>query len=492
MSQKRTPQSLVSPATNSHLKGLQNYYTPAPWAHALAALLPKKRPTIADLQCGDGSLLRGLQAADTQFVCAADIDSSAKLSLNRLMPSPRITHAHLDFLDLLPCLLESRTKFDLLGCNPPFSLSWPQSLLPAPLRNGHETLDSTSACLKSITHLLSLDGECLFIANHATIERITKEDPSLLDHVWFHVTHPSFFPNADFIASILYIAKRYKGLPPAPMHLALDTPQELEAILKSWAHLRPPGGLNGSYALPPQRFNAAIDEAEARINPERRLENVVLSRDGTLRTRVSAFQQYIGSIPAAQFKSLQSLNYANPHELTVQRSSRQALNDMLDHGHWTISPSAALAIQSAMDEYNNNRTPLTPVSQLQRLGWLDENDKLQCKRDFLFFREGEFYEVTSEVAKYQFSRYQPRYKNGKKDEEQISTRGNDLIFTVHAADDGGTAQFTYKHAHISGTYPMEDIAEFFHIPEVPSLATVRPEECAAHESRLNMLEQITS
>lgn len=491
MSQKRTLNSVSSPATNSHIKGLQNYYTPIPWAKALAALLPAKRFSIADLQCGSGSLLVGLTNASTEYIYASDLDASTS-PLNRVHfnPNTTVTHAHIDYLDLLPCLLDTRTKFDLLACNPPFSLTWPQSLLPLSLRNGGDTIDSTTACLASIKHLLTNDGECLFIANASTIERISAADPSLLDHVWFHLTIPSFFHNANFTASILYIAKRYRGKPPAPMHLTPGSPDELLGILTSWQHLRPPGGIMG-IAWPNSRFSASVTEARYRVNPENRPDNVILSLGGTLRTQASAYQRFNDSIPEAQHKALQSINHANPFELTVQRATRQALAEILDQGCWTMSDSAAHAIRNAMEEYNRSRTPLTPVSPLQRLGWLDENDNLLCTQDFLSFRAGKLYEVTSEVAKYEFSHYKPRYKNGKKDEEQLSTRGNDLIFTIHGADDF-TAQFTYKHSHIKGTYPMELIGQHFQIPEVPSLKIVRPEECAAHEKRLDLLESITS
>ncbi|CAB4158807.1 hypothetical protein UFOVP736_55 [uncultured Caudovirales phage] len=493
MSQKRTIAGLASQATNSHLKGLQSYYTPHEWANALGALLPLKRPSIADLQCGNGSFLKGIQTPDTQLIYATEIDGHAPALATSHFPfSPHVFHSHIDFLDLLPCLFESRTRFDLLLCNPPFSLSWPIELLPLPLRNGENGafMDSTRACLRAIPHLLSPDGECLFIANASTIARIVEKDPSALQHAWFHLTLPSFFPGADFTASILYFAKRYTGPLPAAMHLTPHSPDDLRVTLQSWHHLRPTGGLFGNYR-DPARFQAALAEAQARINPHQRTENVILARDGKLRTRVTSFQRYLDTISPAQFKALQSLNNANPYELTVQRATRQALAEMLADGHWTISPDAAAAIRAAMDEYHHTRTPLTPVSQLQRLGWLDENDHLLCTQDFLFFRAGTRYEVTSEVAKYDYSHYKPRYKDGKKSEEQLLTRGNDLIFTIHC-DEERKAQFTYKHKHIAGTYPMEDIEKHFAIPDVPHIANVQSEAFAAHLKRLVHLEHITS
>jgi hypothetical protein len=493
VSQKRTISGLASQATNSHLKGLQTYYTPHDWANALGALLPLKRPTIADLQCGNGSFIKGIQTPDTQHIYAIDIDAHAPALTSANFPfSPQVIHSHIDFLDLLPCLLESKTRFDLLLCNPPFSLSWPLELLPPPLRNGESGafMDSTRACLRAVSELLSPDGECLFIANSSTIHKIAEKHPDALQHAWFHLTLPSFFPGADFTASILYFAKRYTGPLPAAMHLTPSCPDDLRDILQSWHHLRPTGGLFGTFR-DPSRFQAALSEAQARINPSQRTENIVLARDGKLRTRVTPFQRYLDTITPSQFKSLQSLNNANPYELTVQRSTRQALAEMLEYGHWTISPDASAAIRAAMEEYHHTRTPLTPVSKLQRLGWLDENDQLLCTKDFLFFRAGTLYEVTSEVTKYDYAHYKPRYKNGKKSEEQLLTRGNDLIFTIHHSEDH-KAQFTYKHKHIANTYPMEDIEQHFAIPDVPHTATVQSELYTSNLRRLDQLESITS
>ena len=243
--QKITPASLTSPAANSHLKGLQQYFTPEPWAAALGAALPQHRRTLLDPFAGNGSLCRGLANDTTRDVLGLDLDPTATLGgakawENHPAANARREMVHGDLLDLLPLLEETGTRFDLVALNPPFSLVWPLPLLPAPLRTGITccSLDSTHATLRLAPTLLTPLGEAVLIANQSTLERIHASHPQDFSHVWLWLDLPSFFPGVDpaMRVAVLYLTGNPIGPVTRISPVGPVTPADLAGTLDSARH----------------------------------------------------------------------------------------------------------------------------------------------------------------------------------------------------------------------------------------------------------------
>lgn len=502
--QSITHASLTSAASNSSQKGLQQYFTPEAWAEALSAALPQHRRTIADLHCGDGSLLRGLANATTREVLGNDIDPTASLggktAWDATLPgtkAPLRTLAHGDVLDLFPLLLDTDTRFDLLALNPPFSLNWPTSLLPEPLRKGAgKTIDSTLATLRMVPHLLNSKGEGMVIANQSTLKRLFKDHPEDFRGSWLWISIPSFFPGVDpkLRIGVVY----FSGNEPAKEFVTSEDlhPKALSDLATALDILRRQHFTGTCIEQPYEAdattsklFTACCDEMERRRDPTRSAANVSLGTDGRIRTYVSAYQEKSVAVPQHLREFLRSINRKHPLELTLQRGARLALEEAVSSGIWTVEPAAEQAISDAIADYDRDRAPLTPISDLQRIGWIDDAETLLCTADLEHFRAGETYALSTETIEWKKEEQRPRYHAGKLDKEAVLVRGTDLRLTLHCPD-RKPVYFIFnpdKAGTLHTAYPLEILAAHFQLPEVKDITSLHPE---AYQTNLQLLQEL--
>lgn len=508
--QSITAASIPSAATNSHLKGLQQYFTPSDYAAALAAAWPSERRSIADLHCGNGSLLRGLANSTTREVIGCDIDPASTLggpkTWQAAQPSiamPLTHHAHGDVLDLFPLLLETGTRFDLLSLNPPFSLTWPLKLLPEPLRKGltGKTIDSTHATLRMIPHLLTELGEAMLIGNASTLQRLKDQFPEDFAHVWLHLEIPSFFPGVDknLMLGVLYLCGQERPpiqrfwdswshhLPPDTIAAMLDALRRkcftADCITQPW---------QATTAIA-RAFTACTDEMERRRDPSASQANVTIDTEGRVRTWISVYQEKSSAIPAALVSYLRTINRKHPLELTLQRGARMALQQAIDSGYWTIDPRADDVIRQSLADFDRDRAPLTPVSNVQRIGWIDDAEELLCTRDFAHFQAGQKYPLSTKTIDWKKNELRPRYHAGKRDTEQILVRGTELQITLHH-ESFSPVHFIFnpdKASNLHATHNLEDLAAHFALPEVQDITHLKPEQFATNLALLDELESLT-
>jgi hypothetical protein len=508
--QKITPASLTSPATNSHIKGLQQYFTPEPWAAALGSALPQYRRTILDPFCGNGSLLRGLANDTTRDGLGLDLDPTGSLGgpkagENRPAANARREMAHGDVLDLLPLLEETGTKFDLVALNPPFSLEWPVALLPESVRKGqHGTISSTLATLRIAPTLLTPRGEAILIANDSTIERIHEKSPGDFHHVWLRLSIPSFYSGTDPSLRIAVLFLTGKPLEPH-QRFREDlggpvTPDQLAEILDAARHRHFSAPCIDEPWLAcrdsARAFLNCTDEMERRRNPGAAPANVVLDANGKLRTWVSAFQERSFNIPKHLADFLRKINRSHPIELTIQPATRAALTESIQSGIWTIDPPALAAIHAALTAFAIDRAPLAPVSQIQRLGWIDDTETLLCTTDFHDFKAGQRYPLSSQTLDWSKETLRPRYHAGKRSKETILTKGTDLRITIHHGHAPHSRHFTFNPANPTGEghencHTLGDLADHFHIPEVPDITSLHPDRYAQNLALIDDLEDAT-
>ncbi|MES2923139.1 MAG: hypothetical protein V4819_16400 [Verrucomicrobiota bacterium] len=506
--QRITHASIASSATNFHLKGLQQFFTPEAWARALGGALPEHRRTVADLHCGDGSLVRGLANNTTREALGCDLDPAAGLGratawTNSLpgLQAPLRTFAHGDVLDLYPLLAETNTRFDLLALNPPFSLTWPLALIPEPLRNGltGKIIDSTHATLRMLPELLTPLGEALVIANGSTLDRLKEQYPEDFEQVWLHLDIPSFFPGVS--PTLRVGALYFTGEPLKPLERFVEswdarlTPDETAAILDRARrkHFTAPCVEQpwDACADTGKRFLACCDELERRRNPSSSGANVTLDADGRIRTWVSAYQEKSVAIPPNMIDFLRSLNRKLPLELTLQRGARLALQQAMACGFWTVDSAAAAAIAAALEDFDRDRAPLTPISDTQRIGWIDDAEELLCTRDFDHFRAGERYPLSTETIEWKKEELRPRYHAGKRDTETVLVRGRDLRLTLHHPS-LPPVHFIFNPDRLTdNSYSLEELAAHFELPEVKDITTLHPERLAENLVLLAELEAMT-
>lgn len=498
--QKITPASLTSPASLSLHKGLQQYFTPEPWGRALTAALPSLRRSLLDLHCGNGSLLRATATPDTREVMALDLDPAAHPGKPKqwtaLGCDPLVSHFTGDVVDFFPLLRDTETHFDLILANPPFSLNWPLKLLPTLAQglDGKRTIDSTHATLRMIPPLLTEAGEAMLIANHSTLLRLYEKYPQDFDSAWLWADLPSFFPGVSNNTRIaaLYLAASHTGGHEQRSFITPITPDQLATSLDDARR----NLFTGRSVSQPweahaasRHFDACGQEMLRRRDPSSSNANVTLAADGSIRTFVSLYQEKSTTIPHRLASFLHSLNRKHPLELTLQRGTRMALQEVLDSGLWTITPQALDAIRSALASFNKDRAPLSPVSAIQRIGWIDDAEELLCIESLDHFHAGQSYKLSTETIDWKKEEHRPRYHAGKRDTETILTRGTDLRLTLHHPT-LNPVHFIFnpeRAGTLHTTYSLEDLARHFQLPEAPDITRIHPD---AYQNNLLMLAEL--
>lgn len=399
-------QDVLDAAANGGRVGTQQFLTPPALAKALALPLPAARVHGADFTIGTGELLR---AADVRTCMGVDIDSRAIKHIsenpdNALNPHQTWNVAQADFTLLFDLLCEASCKFQLLTLNPPFSPQWDNKRFAALgvsewesvracYKSGAAHLDGTSAMLLCALDRLSERGEGYMICNKATAIRLLGkpgEPAGLLAaihrHIWLWLDLPEgTFPDARFEPCVLYFAPTHDS--PAPLHLVSPSPDPtalLAPIARQRVTLRTGFQAHAEChydadTLP--KWRACLNEYRTIHGKARRPFNLWIE-NAKIQRHLTPFQGYSGRIPRADAVALDALHDQSPYALVMQKASRVAMLRAVRGTLWRVDPALLDAVDTAMESYHAARAPLYSINDVQRLGWLDEEDSIVCKLDF--------------------------------------------------------------------------------------------------------------
>ena len=405
-------QEFFASARNAADRGQSQFFTPVELATALATALPLHRPTIVDLNCGAAHLLHGAANKTTTALLGADIDPLRTAHVGESKASvSRITK---DLTLLYPLLVDVGWRADLFALNPPWGLEWyldrlgdlAQSECHA-VREVHAALlaagphvDSTLATLLIALDRCTSIGEGLLIANHATVHRLIFAPGAvaapLAKHIWAHLQIPGnpMTGRADsqwqegeaFVTSVLYFATGHDYGPPedpyrsrAPKLLpgtALVLPDRVDRH-GSQAYDHMAGYPSG------KGWTAVRDHvlASAQANPDWHL----WLRAGVICTHLSDFEESSRKTNKSELARLYKLNGKAPMQLVLQRTERDELLHVLGDdsptARWRVHPALRRAVTQAVADYHTARAPLYPLPKIQRLGYLDEQDRITCLVD---------------------------------------------------------------------------------------------------------------
>ena len=518
---------LLSSSPTARRKGAQQFETPGEVAEALCLPLPPRREVIADLQCGHGALLRAAAVTaplhDTRSLLGLDIDPTASIP-----DIPAKFHVQRkvivgDFTKLAPLLLAARTRFDLLVLNPPFSLQWKLALsdgewktvngklaLCTPHGDAAETaMDSTPATFEVAHRLLTKRGEGMMICSAATCARMLETHP-LWRKTWLKLTVPNFFPGVlqKMHIAVVYFASSHHGTQPLEVTAPDAMPDTIQRVLQYAADNRDKliagetvKRAHDCWPGTGSAFEAVAEEWKRQNDAEyaaRNGWNIRLTAKGTLSAYVTPFQTIAGDVPKELVAALKAIDGQHPAGLVVQRTSRKALVLATQGGVWRVHPDVTAAVDAAMKNYNAVRAPLRPLNAVQRLGHLDEEDDIRCEvAPGIGFTAGRSYALESETFQGRKVERRP-HPGGEKDrKEEVLVTGQELLLRIR--DDAGAwhaftqydlgrdqqAERPEKHFH-----RLAELVECFHIPDVPDIAQVHPEEFAEYQRRLRALEWV--
>ena len=547
-------QELLESAPNAAAKGQAQYFTPVLWAEILGWGLPRHRPVIVDLTCGNGQLLKGVGGPDA-IRLGCDIDPVGRDSVE-----PKYFVAA-DLCRFQSLLRQVDFKADLFVLNPPWDLHWHRDRLKHLAQSGcravveafaahdgrtsRDTIDSTIVTLCLALDLCATYGEGMLIANEATLQRLIfapgAPHRALVNHIWAHMvidgnicTKPKqsaagILPaDQTFRTGVIWFARAPQS--GSPKHVAITgTGEETFARAKAamlqlkrerLVHRRGPSAFDGlTTDDTADLWQAAADEwhtiTGARKAPQ---WNIMLDANGVIITDLSLFDQYSGRIPKAELSRLFALNGKRPMQLVIQKAHRKELERAAfgDNGDgntpWKVAPAVQQAVRLAIKEYDAVRAPLRPLNDIQRLGYLDEQDEIKCQRDLIgaggTFIAGNRYRIRTLTIS--VSRSGTKMNNSGelddvewtgselciylKDEHGVERtfmearlRNEDV--TLSLPDNGGPDAVSDEEGQVKIDNTLQQLIEHFIIPEVPDVATLNPE---IYQRNVDMLHEIES
>jgi len=531
-------EAVLNSAANAGFKGQAQWHTPAEWGAILAQGLPSYRPVLVDLTCGNGQLLLGAAAGGTRHLLGADIED-----LPFTDPAGRTTATiHADITLLADYLARADWTADCFVLNYPFDHHWYRERLAflgrsdcAAVevafnahdgRTGKDTIDSTVAGLCLALDRCSPYGEGFIIANHSTVERLLFREgaphAALASHVWARVTiagnicatrggaAPATGDAGDgFKTSVLYFARAHTGGPNRTVIAdTMDEAREacaklgrMRVALRAGSVIRQ---FEGGHTADTASLWAAIGlewrTVQGRNRPGDARWNIWLEADGTIATNLTPFQEASEPLKKQQYVKLNSLKGRHPMQLILQKAERKELERAVFGTVWRVAPAVTEAVQGALAEYNAVRSPLYPLTKIQRLGYLDDNDDILCLSDLdASFSAGRRYTIRTETISVARTGTKMNLTGGV---DAVSWEGSELALFIK--DDEGIERLFMEerlrapnvrlsiqaeNAPSPIEYNLQQLVEHFEIPEVPDVAVKNP---AGYRRNLDLLEQIES
>ncbi len=206
-------------------------------------------------------------------------------------------------------------------------------------------------------------------------------------------------------------------------------------------------------------------------------------------------------VDTGKVSRLHRLEGQRPLQLVVQREARDLLRGVTEQDGWRVCPRLSAAIEQALKEYHRARAPLTKLNPIQRLGYLDEEDALECCKDLVVrfigggqatFRAGERYPLRSQTITVKRVSEVPNMAGVV---EKVEYQGSQLALFAMAPsrevcflDEALREGHTLHDGKVNVDATLQDLVAHFVIPEVPDLATLEPDRHALMLARLTQLE----
>lgn len=514
-------QELLDSASNADQIGGQQFYTPPEYAEVFSLALNPVPGAALDFEMGAGHLLAALNSDPKKTIAKLGVDIDERVRKPAGAEGVWQT-MRADVTKLYQLWCDVDLHADTIVINPPFSLRWhserlmelTKSRFPIVARVATQALrkphiDSTLASLLIAIDRLSYPGEGYMVCNENTARRFfgdpdldlsaqTTEAGELRKHVWLWLTVPgSFFDNvvSDMPVAILYFAAGHNSL--QPLHLTSPDTSLLSirnclamaAVQRDTLRRGTKVYYEGDASRQASAaFEAAKQEYGCLHGEKQRPFNIWLDENGLIQRHLTNYQRASTKVDSTQVHKLNALTGQRPMSMVVQKATRTALLSVVRSNIWRVEPALLAKIDEAIVEYNSVRAPFYPLNDVQRLGYLDEEDSIQCKAPLgRHFIPGNSYALTTSTRK--VTRKGTKYSIlGERQETELT--GIELFITITDGEGAGH-DFTHlcekkdEYAH-----DLETLIQHFNIPAVPDIAMLKPEQYERNLRRLEELEEL--
>lgn len=531
---------LLTSADNADRKGAQQYFTRPEIAEALLRAWPEPsrcyqgvtgaRLTVADLTGhGGGALLTAAcNRLGHSLFCGfgADIDP-------RFRRRPRAAQgdwqlaAPADITRLAPLLHETNFRPQYLVANPPFGLRWHAERLayladsrideirrawPEDSRSGR--IDSTLASYLIALDCLHHSGDGMLITLWSTYQRLIAPHPAA-DAIWQAVRigeARAVFANGDqlregYELAVLYFAPGHFG---GCRHVIPVSPERstLAGIFYALDNGNRRSGRRGASPSPTleadqasRAWEAAVGEHHRRyVDTEKPAWNLSLTPSGRIRAYLTPFDTVTGHLPHELVGRLNSLRDQTPMSLVVQRASRDSLLAAVSAPEWRVQPELVDAVHAAVAAYQAERSPLYPLPEIQRLGYLDEEDAVECRASGLGdFVQGQRYPIETRTES---ATQKTTILSATGETQTVERTGRELVLSVfpthhkslepHRFVVGGEYRYaSTPHPDQSDhVHTLETFLAHFRVPDVPDIAAAIPDRYRENLTRLDQIEAL--
>jgi len=447
--------------------GLQQYFTPPKLAELLARRLPDDPAIVVDPTAGAGHMLRPYSSP---YRLAFDIDAQA---LKRILKHEGMHKFNVDLPAFQPYLAAMNFRADCVAMNPPYGLRW---------QTPWGKIDAQEACLRMALNWHA-NGYMLM-----SINQWDRFKPKLQRKFEAIAQLRNVFPGTEVVVILGFFAA-YRDIDPIQLG-TFDLAQPdgyrlLEEKLAQWPALT---YRHRDLTLDDEQRAEMVERARAAYQQYRREREddapfSIDVRGRNLSVKPTPYEKYrlMDALDEPDALSVLNLGRTNKSYLVANPKVRRLLQSEEVGRILTISPRAAAVLEEAAETVNTAElAPLRPLKPHQRLGYLDNLERVKCVQDdpARGFVAGVHYkiDVHTNVNTADFERAVT--KQGEKQTIrfvrvtrglEITISGNGAEYTVHENKEG----LEYLEAH-------------FELPEIQDVSQVDPR----YEHNLKRLESM--
>lgn len=461
-------------------KGAQQYYSP-PELAALATKIIGTRLPVLDPTAGDGSLLRDF---DSGYSYGIEIDTD---QVNNAEASYRAIRG--DFQHAYPLLRQACPEFNAIVANPPFGLKWSDPSI----ESGKE-MSSTRLTFIYTMRLLSHDGQIVFVTSRDRFDREIAKLPEAKG-IYAAVECEDLFDGVVLPCVIAFGVQ--PGFRSAGEHIERRkfTRDTLD-LAAPWVtgHRQAALGYNhvSTYTYNGDKYADAWSaiQKEYDIRLKKRIQDKYerkydLELHGkVLNVVLSPYAQIVLN-KTGDLYTIRGLHRHNVNYFRINEAAWRHVTDALEESTITVEPRLVEVVEKMLEDNRHITTPLYPIKDVQRLGWLSEIDRIKCavNDEARGFYAGEKYEIKTRDSEFHTreTRYEPSKKTGELIEKKYEQMRRRLEVSITSSKK--YHKFYDDDEHVQD---IQYLSDHFDIPDPGDLADRFPD--AVHRMRCVLME----
>lgn len=482
--------SILHPNRAGKTKGLQQVFTERVVASFIGSVVGASSLTwrtyqehaVLDLTAGNGALL---EPYPEELRYGIEIDQDQVLAANfQGRPYGALEG---DVQRIFPLLRGLGVLFPVVVTNPPFSLDWD---VPG-LAKG----SSTYVAMRMAKALLTDNGLGVLVCGK---HRFDVECRAELEKQLFALVEvETLFPGVDTPCVIAFWRQGFPTMPGiAPYTLKLKHFSELEgqggrkagtyseAIHKT--HIQRFGSWHSEVKGPTEDTLKALREelAVRRAAREREADAshyLIRMKGRKMRVKLTPYSTLaLNKLGHNVLQWVYSFDRQPANYFALQSRQWRRLQDVAEEAGLEVDPAVTAQVEESLVKFRHQATPMYRLPDVQRLGFLDEQDEVECissddKRGYI---EGKRYEVVCETKV--LAKTEHREVIGKDDQPGVQ----EVLVTRKAM-----AIRIGKHTFTESTDDMKYLLEHFRVPDPGDLETVEPEKVRYWLGILDRVEQ---